>query len=187
MMRRGGMTGGSRAAVAGLLVLAACTGSPDGVEPVRDFDVTRYQGEWYEIMRLDHSFERGLTDVTATYTLRDVGEVGVVNRGLDPEECQWKAVECTALCQGDPTVASLSVTFFWPFAGGYHVFVLDREDYGHALVSGPTRDYLWLLARRPDLPAGTRDRLVAEARERGFPVDDLILVEHGGPRCTPAG
>jgi apolipoprotein D and lipocalin family protein len=52
-------------------VLAGCAGKPDGVDPVRPFDVQRYAGEWFEIMRLDHRFERGLTNVTATYTLRE--------------------------------------------------------------------------------------------------------------------
>ena len=59
-------------------------------------------------------------------------------------------------------MASLSVTFFPPFAGGYHVFALDKRNYAWALISGPSRDYLWLLARRPDLDAGTRDRLIAD-------------------------
>ena len=62
------------------MLLTNCTGKPDGIEPVRPFDIQRYKGEWFEIMRLDHSFERGLTNVTATYTLHDDGSVGVLNR-----------------------------------------------------------------------------------------------------------
>ena len=168
-----------------LVILGGCTGRPDGVEPVRPFDVQRYGGEWFEIMRLDHSFERGLTNVTATYTLRDDGSVGVLNRGFDRERCRWKEADGTAEFQGEKTVASLSVTFFWPFAGGYHVFALDQEGYQWAAVSGPTRDYLWILARQPDLPAETRDRIVETARGLGFPVGELILVDHSPTRCPP--
>lgn len=167
----------------GLLVLVACTGVPSGVVPVTGFEAMRYAGTWYEIMRLDHSFERGLTNVTATYDVRDDGTVGVVNRGFDPKACAWDSVEGTAAFQGDPDIASLSVTFFWPIAGGYHVFALDRQDYGFAAVSGPTRDYLWILARSPDLPAATRQTLVDAARDAGFAVDGLILVDHGAPTC----
>lgn len=116
--------------VAFLLVVATCTGKPDGVNPVRPFDVQRYKGEWFEIMRLDHSFERGLTNVTASYTLRDDGSVGVLNRGFDRKTCRWKDADGRAVFQGAPDTASLSVTFFWPFAGGYHVFALDQQDYG---------------------------------------------------------
>jgi len=132
-------------------LVSGCTGIPKGVEPVRPFDVQRYKGEWFEIMRLDHSFERGLTNVTATHTLRDDRSVGVLNKGFDRKNCRWKEADGRAVFQGDRDTASLSVTFFWPFAGGYHVFALDQQDYGWALISGPSRSYLWILARRPDL------------------------------------
>jgi len=166
-------------------LVSSCTGRPDGIEPVSGFQPARYAGTWYEIMRLDHRFERGLTNVDATYTPRDDGRLSVINRGFDRAACAWKSVEGTAAFQAGPDTASLSVTFFWPFAGGYHVFALDREDYAWAAVSGPTRDYLWILARRPDLPAETSERLVAMARDLGFPVAELILVDHTPPSCTP--
>lgn len=178
---------GLRACLIGLLsVLAGCTGRPEGVEPVSPFDINRYQGTWYEIMRLDHRFERGLTNVTATYDLRDDGTVGVLNRGFDREGCRWEEAKGVAEFQGERTVASLSVTFFWPFAGGYHVFALDERNYAYALVSGPSHEYLWILARRPELPVEIRDDLVQRARDQGFPVDDLILVDHSQPPCKPA-
>jgi apolipoprotein D and lipocalin family protein len=170
-----------------LAALAGCTGRPDGVEPVGSFDIDRYQGVWYEIMRLDHSFERGLSNVTATYTVRDGGAVDVINRGFDREKCRWNEVEGTAEFQGEQTVASLSVTFFWPFAGGYHVFDLDQSDYAWALVSGPSRSYLWILARQPDLPHDIRERLVEKARSLGFPVENLIVVDHSPITCTSGG
>ncbi len=165
------------------VLLGGCTGRPDGVEPVRPFDVSRYGGEWFEVMRLDHRFERGLTHVTASYTPRADGTIGVVNRGFDPEGCRWKEATGKAVLQAEPDTASLSVSFFPPFAGGYHVFSLDRRNYAWAMVSGPTKDYLWILARRPDLDASTRNRLVAEAKALGFPVEGLILVDHGPRNC----
>ena len=167
------------------VLVSGCTGIPKGVEPVRPFDIQRYKGEWFEIMRLDHSFERGLTNVTATYTLRDDGSVGVVNRGFDRKNCRWKDADGRAVFRGDRDTASLSVTFFWPFAGGYHVAALDQQDYSWALISGPSKNYLWILARKPDLSADIRNRLVDKARSMGFPVDDLILVDHGRPDCMP--
>ncbi len=172
-------------ATAGALMLLApgCTGIPQGVQPVRPFEVNRYLGEWFEIMRLDHGFERGLTNVTATYAAREDGSISVVNRGFDRQGCRWKEADGRAVFQGAPDIASLSVTFFWPFAGGYHVFALDQKDYRWAVVSGPTRGYLWILARPPDLSPAIRDALVAEARARGFSTDELILVDHSTARC----
>ena len=172
-------------AVAAFALLVGCTGRPEGVTPVTPFDVARYDGKWYEIMRLDHSFERGLDNVTADYAIRGDGSVDVLNRGLERSKCLWKEAEGRAQFQGSPDVASLSVTFFWPFAGGYHVFALDQEGYQWAAVSGPTRDYLWILARQPDLPAETRYRIVETARGLGFPVGELILVDHSPTRCPP--
>ena len=174
---------GSILLLASLVLLTGCTGRPEGVEPITSFDIKRYQGIWYEIMRLDHSFERGLSNVTATYSLREDGKLHVLNRGFDRNKCQWKEAEGTARFQGDTSVASFSVSFFGPFAGGYHVFALDQEDYGYALVAGPSRGYLWILARRPDLSIEIRNDLIATAREQGFPVNELMLVDQSEPSC----
>jgi apolipoprotein D and lipocalin family protein len=168
-------------------LVSGCTGKPEGVEPVRPFDIERYKGEWFEIMRLDHSFERGLTNVTATYTLRPDGAVSVLNKGFDRENCRWREAEGRAVFQGPSDTASLSVTFFWPFAGGYHVFALDQQKYSWAMIAGPSRDYLWILARRTDLSPEIRDRLVNRARSLGFPVEGLILVDHRRTTCPARG
>ncbi len=160
-----------------VLLLAACTSVPDGVEPVRGFDLERYLGRWHEIARLDHSFERGLSRVTADYSRRDDGGVRVLNRGYDAAKGAWKEAEGRAYPIGETEVASLKVSFFGPFYGGYHVIALDA-DYRWALVAGPSRDYLWILAREPQLDPAIYARLVAQAAADGFPVDRLIRVDH---------
>jgi len=162
------------------LALTACsTAPPDGVRPVSSFDINRYLGKWYEIARLDHSFERGLSDVSATYSLQDDGSVKVLNRGYDTRNQTWKEAVGRALFIGDPATASLKVSFFGPFYGGYHVIALDRENYRWSLVAGPSLDYLWILARERTLPAEVRDALVSKARSLGFATDQLIWVEQG--------
>lgn len=166
--------------------LTACTGKPEGVEPVNGFDVSRYAGTWYEIMRLDHRFERGLTNVTATYGLQGDGMISVVNRGLNQDSCEWDSVEGYAEFIETPETGSLAVTFFWPIKGGYHIFALDKEQYQWAAVSGPSKDYLWILARQPVLEASVKEELVERARALGFPVDELIEVAHATSDCNPA-
>lgn len=168
------------------LAVAGCTGLPDGIKPVDTFNAQRYAGEWYEIMRLDHPFERGLTNVRAVYAVRPDGKLQVTNKGYNPKTCRWSDIEGSAVLQGAPNVASLSVTFFAPFAGGYHIFALDK-DYRWAMVSGPSKDYLWILSRTPTLDPKIRTRLVVEAKAKGFPVDQLILVDQGTPRCDTPG
>lgn len=158
--------------------LAGCSvGIPDGLQPVQGFELARYEGRWYEIARLDHRFERGMTDVTARYRAQPDGSVEVINRGWDARKNEWKEARGRALFQGDPGTASLKVSFFGPFFGGYHVIALD-PGYRWAMVSGPDRDYLWILARERQLDPVVRERLVAEARQAGFAVDALIWVPH---------
>ena len=159
-------------------LLAACTSLPDGTEAVTGFELDRYLGTWYEIARLDHSFERGLSNVTATYSLRDDGGVTVVNRGFSEEEGEWDEANGKAYFVDSPDVGRLKVSFFGPFYGGYNVLELDKSGYEYALVAGPNRSYLWLLARDPDIDPAIVERLVASAKAMSFPVDELIYVEH---------
>jgi apolipoprotein D and lipocalin family protein len=165
-------------AIALLLVLTGCAGTPDNVSPVRGFDVERYLGRWYEIARLDHSFERGLERVTADYGLRDDGGLRVVNRGYDSDRQRWKEAEGKAYFTGARDVGSLKVSFFGPFYGGYNIIELDKKDYDHALVAGPNRSYLWILARQPHLDPSIKQGLVAKAAALGFDTDALIYVDH---------
>jgi len=160
------------------LALSACsTAPPEGLRPITPFDLNRYLGQWYEIARLDHSFERGMSDVNATYQLQDDGSVKVINRGYDTQRQAWKEAIGRALFVGDRQTASLKVSFFGPFYGGYHVIALDQQDYRWSLVAGPDRDYLWILARDRTLPAEVREQLLSQAKALGFATDKLIWVD----------
>jgi len=161
-----------------LVLLAGCVGVPEGIHPVHNFDVNLYLGTWYEIARLDHSFERGLTNISATYTLRDDCGIDVLNRGFDKKNNKWKEANGKAYFLGEKTVASLKVSFFGPFYGGYNVIDLDQRNYSYAMVCGPDRSYLWILAREKNLDQSILDRLVEKAKGLGFDTDKLIFVEH---------
>lgn len=156
-----------------LVALSGCTGMPEGVEPVSDFDKSRYLGTWHEIARLDHSFERGLVDVTAEYSLRDDGAVRVINSGNDSETGEYKVAEGHAKFVGVEGTAHLKVSFFGPFYGSYIVFELD-PNYRYAFVAGYNTDYLWLLARDTDISDDTRQLFTDRAQTLGFAVDDLV-------------
>ncbi len=160
------------------LVLGGCVGIPDTVEPVKNFNLQRYLGTWYEIARLDHSFERGLSRVTAEYSLRDDGGVKVINRGYNAAEKKWSEAEGKAYFVDDEDTGYLKVSFFGPFYGAYVVFELDETDYQYALVSGPDTSYLWILARTPTLDPALQRALIDKARARGFDTDKLIHVDH---------
>ncbi|ASK68668.1 lipocalin family protein [Shewanella bicestrii] len=160
-----------------VLVLSGCLGMPRNVEPVKDFQLERYLGKWYEIARLDHSFERGLTQVTAEYSLKADGGVKVINRGYSADTQQWKEAEGKAYFVNGDGEAYLKVSFFGPFYGSYVVFGLDQQDYQYAFISGPDTDYLWLLARTPTVSPEVMKQFVEMASARGFDTNSLIYVE----------
>jgi apolipoprotein D and lipocalin family protein len=136
-----------------MTAVLGCTGVPKGLKPVSDFDGQRYMGKWYEIARLDHSFERNLSNVSAT----------------------------RARFIGDNTVGSLKVSFFGPFYGGYHVIALDKENYSYAMVAGPNLSYLWILSRSTSLDETILSNLTDNAAEWGFKTTELVAVEHDRP------
>lgn len=159
--------------------LTGCMGKPDGVQPVNGFELDRYLGTWYEVARLDHSFERGLSNVTAQYSMRKDGGVQVINRGYSSEKGKWDQAEGKAYFVGDESEGYLKVSFFGPFYGSYIIFELDKDDYQYSFVSGPDFSYLWLLSRTPEVSDGFRQQFEAKARSLGFDLDELIWVSHG--------
>ncbi|GMU86730.1 MAG: hypothetical protein AMXMBFR48_19710 [Ignavibacteriales bacterium] len=151
---------------------------PEGLQAVDGIDVERYLGTWYEIARLDHSFERGLSNVTATYQRRDDGGLKVLNKGFKDDKGEWSEVEGKAFFVAEPTLGRLKVSFFGPFYGGYNIIKLDKENYSYVLICGDTREYFWILSRTKTLPAEIQNELVTFAKEKGFATDKLIYVKH---------
>lgn len=161
-----------------LMLLSGCVGIPENIQPVGNFKLERYLGKWYEIARLDHSFEQGLSKVTADYSEREDGGVRVLNRGYSVKDSKWKEAEGKAYFVKGPELGYLKVSFFGPFYGAYIVFELDHENYQYSLVSGPDKSYFWILARTPQIKEETRAILVAKAAASGFDTSKLIFVSH---------
>ncbi|WP_417226842.1 lipocalin family protein [Amphritea sp.] len=159
------------------LLLNGCLGMPKSVTPVDQFELERYLGQWYEIARLDHSFERGLTQVLAEYTRREDGGVAVLNRGFSTAKGEWQEAEGKAYFVNESDEGYLKVSFFGPFYGSYVVFELDHEGYQYAFVSGPDTSYLWLLSRTPDVKPEVMQKFMKMAKVRGFDTDAVIVVE----------
>ena len=161
-----------------VMLLMGCVGIPENVKPVDNFKLEKYLGKWYEIARLDHSFERGLTRVTADYSLRDDGGLRVLNRGYSAKENKWEEAEGKAYFVKNSDQGYLKVSFFGPFYGSYIVFELDHENYEYSLVCGPDKSYLWILARSPGIKEDIENILIAKASALGFDTGKLIFVDH---------
>ncbi len=164
--------------LAGLLTGSTCCAS--GVaridtSTVRQLDVARFMGRWYEIARYEHRFERGMTHVTAEYTLLPDGKIRVVNRGLKdgkPKEITGKAR------RPDPQEypGRLEVSFFLWFYSDYYVLEVG-SDYQYAVIGSSSDKYLWILCRKPDMPQWQLEQILSSLRKRGYDLSRLVYVE----------
>ncbi|NOT84133.1 MAG: lipocalin [Methylococcaceae bacterium] len=160
-----------------LILMTGCTGIPQGLTAITGFDVQRYLGTWHEIARLDHRFERGLDSISATYSLREDGGINIVNQGYKSDSGEWTKAEGKAYFVEKPDVGRLKVSFFGPFFGGYNIIALDKKNYAYAMITGPDKDYLWILSRTPQLSKPTLQTLIGQAKAQGFATDKLIFVK----------
>jgi apolipoprotein D and lipocalin family protein len=158
-----------------VLLATGCVSIPDNITPVTSFQIERYLGKWYEIARLDHRFERGLTQISAEYSMRQDGGLKVLNRGYSNEKQEWSEAEGRGYFVQSPNEAYLKVSFFGPFFGSYIVFELDTVNYQYALISGPDKSYFWLLARTPTIDDNLKKKLIAKAAALGFDTTKLIF------------
>ena len=169
--------------IAAAMALAGCVSGPKvDNTPVAALDLSRYLGEWYEIARFDHSFERGVEQAKANYTQNADGTIKVVNSGIKNGKPK------TAVGKGKTTDTPglLRVSFFGPFYADYRVMLIDK-DYTYALVGSGSADYLWILSRTPSLPETAKSELLAEAQRRGYDTDQLIWVRQGKNETIRSG
>lgn len=164
-------------AIAGIIGLTACAKTPPPPDIIQNFELNKYLGTWYEIARFDHRFERGLSSVTANYSLLPDGKVKVINRGFKAKSNTWSESVGKAKFAGDKTIGSLKVSFFGPFYGAYNIVKLD-ENYQYSLVVSNGFDYLWLLSRTKTIPDDIQKAYLLKAQKLGFDTEKLIWVKH---------
>jgi len=173
----------SRLLLTPLLGLALSVAAQTPVASVASVDLARYAGTWYEVAAFPMFFQRQcIGDTTAHYALTPKGDVAVTNRcrtekGFDEAQGRATVVEGSAN-------ARLKVSFFWPFSADYWVIGLDG-DYRWAVVGHPSRKYLWLLSRTPQLEPALLDAALAAARTQGYDLSPLRYTVQGGLAASP--
>ena len=151
-----------------------CASSKGDLPVVKTVNLQRYSGTWYEILRLPNSFEGGLICITANYSLKDNGDIRVVNSGHkidDPSTIKTSTGTAWVPDPAEPT--KLKVRFFWPFSGNYWILALD-PDYQYVMIGEPERDYLWILSREKTLGEQTINTLITQAKSQGFDTTKLL-------------
>lgn len=151
-------------------------GIPEGMSVVTPFDIKRFEGTWYEIARLDHGFEKNMTHVSYTYTLKEGDDFKVENKAFDTKQGQWHSSTGKGGLVESPNIGRLKISYFGPFYGSFNIIALD-SNYGWAMVTGPNARYFWILSRKKTLDDKTMQDLIRKAVGMGFKLEKLIQVD----------
>lgn len=144
---------------------------------VSGVELNRYLGKWYEVARFNHSFERGLTGVTATYSLRPDGKIKVLNEGYKNSlNGRHKVAVGKAMIPDPKDLSKLKVSFFLNFYADYLIMELDQVNYQYAMIGSNSPDFIWILSRTPVMPDEVYQKLISSAKRRGYTVEKLIRV-----------
>ncbi|WP_372712938.1 lipocalin family protein [Ilyobacter sp.] len=145
---------------------------------ISEFQSEKYLGKWYEIVRKDHKFEKGLSNVTAQYEKLGNNKIKVTNTGYDEKNEKVKTVVGKAKIKYKTVENILKVSFFWPFYADYIIMDYDRDNYEYALIRGRSDKYLWILSRTPVLDEEIVIKLLEKAEKDGVELNNLIYVKH---------
>lgn len=157
-------------------MFAGCGGIPKGIAPITDFDIA-IRG-LVRNCQTGIFLRKGFKRVTASYSLRDDGGIDVTNRGRDVGKGKWRTARGKAYAPTARDIGYLKVSFFGPFYASYVVFDLDKAGYQYSFVTGPDRNYLWLLARAPHVNEEVLKEFIQEADSLGFDTEKPIYVKH---------
>jgi apolipoprotein D and lipocalin family protein len=162
---------------ASLLFLISCIEEKQYLPPIKQVskvDINRYLGLWYEIARIDHSFQKDCVASTAEYSLRSDGYIRVVNKCRKKDiQGDLAVAEGKAWVVDKDTNAWLKVQFFWPFRGDYVIIDLDERDYSYAVVGHPSRDYLWVLSRSPEMDKERFQEIMTRISKQGYDLNRI--------------
>lgn len=143
---------------------------------VKELNLNRYLGKWYEIARFPHSFEKNLVGVTATYSLKANGKIEVLNQGFrNTLSGERSRAVGKAKIPNKMEPGRLKVSFFWIFYADYNVFELD-DNYQYAMIGSSSDRYFWILCRTPQMDETVYNALLDKARKRGYDLKQLYKV-----------
>ena len=161
-------------------------GIPEGLTAVKPFDINKFSGTWYEVARLDHGFEKGLSHVTAQYTVnKEGGQIKVLNKAFNAKSGHWESSLAKVGFIDQADEGRLKVSFFGPFYGSYNIIDLDQKDYSYAMVTGPGKQFFWILSRKPSLDNKTMQSLIQKAIGMGFKLEKIVYVDQRENTAPP--
>ncbi len=168
--------------LAATLLLAGCQSEPT-MPTVDHVDLKRYMGDWYVIAHIPTFIERNAYNAIERYSLNDDGSIDTVftfrEGGFDGEQKRYNP---TGFVRSEDN-AEWGMRFVWPIQAEFLVVWLD-EDYTQTVIGRSKRDYVWIMAREPQLPEADYDRIVEFLAEQGYDVDAIRKVPHDWPEAS---
>lgn len=162
------------------LILSGCSSRPP-LQTAHNVDLSRYAGRWFEIAKYPNFFQRAcVSDTMAEYSPLPDGSIRVVNSCRKKDGTLQRVTGTAEVVPGSGN-ARLKVGFGGPFKGDYWILDFDRKDYSWALVGHPSRQFLWILARTPEIPQATYDKIVASAVRQGYDAGRIERTRHSQP------
>lgn len=161
-------------------------GMPEGLSAVTPFDLRKLEGDWHEIARLDHGFEKGLSHVVNHYEMGADGDFKLEVRAFDQRHGRWQSSYGKGALIGEPSIGRLKVSYFGPFYGSFNIIALDEANYTWMMATGPSRHYLWILAREKRLDDKVMQDLIRKAVGMGFKLEKLVYVDQKPESLPPA-
>ncbi len=149
-----------------------CNAQPE-LETVDKVDLRKYAGTWYEICHMPARFLDGCDCISANYSLDPKGHINVYNT-CRKSNGKWASIRGKAFVAEGSWNSRLKVQFFWPFRADYYIIDL-AKDYSYAIVGEPSRRYLWILSRSPEMDPSLYQSLVKKCGNKGFAVEYLVV------------
>jgi len=158
------------------LTVAISVAMPSKVETVKNVDLDRYAGTWYEIARIPNQHEKGMVEVTST--LKRVGKkkYALINSGNKGSKGGKRTTVKGLIDIPDhKNTGNLKVKVFL-FSVDFKIIDVDHENYNYALVTSDEGKHLWIFSKSPIMDPQEYDKMVESARQKGFDVARLERV-----------
>lgn len=147
------------------------------LQPVQHVELKRYVGQWYDIAHYPNKYQDGCQDSTVRFSLRDNGEIDVLNSCQDKQNGTLHHADGHGWVIDAPNNARLKISYFWPFRKEY--MIIDQgKDYDYSVICTTDRKNLWIIARTPNISKDVFDRILLNLEKQEFHRDNLIKTEH---------
>jgi apolipoprotein D and lipocalin family protein len=162
--------------LSGAVLLSGCQASLPALETVDHVDLDRFMGDWYVIANIPTFVEKGAHNAVESYRLDEDGTIATTftfrKDAFDGPEKQYHP---RGFVRNTESNAEWGMQFIWPFKGDYRIIYL-ADDYSTTIIGRNKRDYVWLMARSPEMSADAYREAVQLIERAGYDTSALQRV-----------